>query len=75
MKKSSVKRRVTESKEIFILKSLFEDIKKCLIEQKNLIDKLPEKINSGFDIEGVINCFNFIGKEEWRILFRSLLLI
>ena len=72
--KLSVKRLVIESKEIVIPKSVVEDVEKCLIKQKILIDKFPEKqINSGFLIDGAIDYFNFIGNEIycWNILRMS----
>ncbi|MBQ9441427.1 MAG: hypothetical protein IJU55_00230 [Selenomonadaceae bacterium] len=60
--KLSVRREIIESKKFVVPKSVVEDIKKYLIEQKNLIENLPEKIN-GFTVDGGWYDFNFLGKQ------------
>lgn len=54
--------KIIETKKIIIPMSVVEDIKKILIEQKNLIDKLPEEINN-YSFDGSYDKFNFLGKK------------
>ncbi|MBR5914261.1 MAG: hypothetical protein IKZ58_07865 [Selenomonadaceae bacterium] len=54
--------KVIESKKIIIPMSVVEDLKKILIEQKNLIDKLPKNIDNLSD-DGAYHDFNFLGKK------------
>ena len=62
IKKFSYEENIIKIKKIIIPSSVIETIKKYLIEQKNLIDKLPKEIPS-FVICGDKHYFNFIGKE------------
>lgn len=62
IKKFSYEEKIIKTKKIIVPQSVVEDIKKYLMGQKNLIDKLPEEINS-FTICGGRDYFNFLGKK------------
>ena len=53
---------VIKSKKITIPQSIIEDITKCLYEQKNLIENLPENIYND-SVDGAYHDFNFMGKK------------
>ena len=58
----SLKGEVIESKKFIVPKSVVENIKKYLIEQKIFIENFPEEIN-GSTIDGGWCNFNFFGKQ------------
>ena len=62
IKKFLEEEQTIKIKKVIIPQTVVEDIKKYLIGQKNLIDKLPKEISS-FTICGGRDYFNFIGKE------------
>lgn len=54
--------KVIKSKKIIIPLSVAEDVKKILLKQKNLIDKLPEDINN-HSLDGGYDIFYFLDKK------------
>ena len=61
-KKLSVSGKIIESKNFSIPQSVVDNIKKYLLEQKNLIENLPKEI-FGFTVDGGWCNFNFLEKE------------
>ena len=62
LKKFVMSGRVIEIEKIIIPLLIVEDVKKILIKQKILIDKLPEEINNN-SLDGGFDYFNFLGKK------------
>lgn len=54
--------KVIESKKIILPKSIVEDLKKILHEEKILIEQLPDEINN-HSLDGAYHDFNFLDKK------------